>query len=127
MGGSGICEGHASRGERGGAVLTIHKETIIERVARALLIANENLRICSGPSPCMDGPCSCTINLHQMARAAIAAMREPTREMIADGLTAIENSMESTADSYQSWDYAVDGTAYAGWRAMIDAALKEGE
>lgn len=61
------------------------------------------------------------------ARAAIEAMRAPTKEMIERGLMAISDNMESATDSGESWNYAVDGTAFAGWQAMIDAALAPAE
>ena len=47
------------------------------------------------------------------ARAAIAAMREPTPEMIEAGL-----------DAYEFWGRTAEHVA-DDWRDMIDAALKE--
>lgn len=51
--------------------------------------------------------------LRAMARAAIAAMREPTEAMVASGLA--ENGRG--AGTYE--DYTLDA-----WQAMIDEALK---
>lgn len=50
----------------------------------------------------------------RMARAAIEAMREPSAEMVKDGLEKPRGMID--------WKEAVA----ASWRAMIDAALKEG-
>lgn len=59
-------------------------------------------------------------------RAALLAIREPGREVMQAGITAIEDAHESTRDSYES--YLVTNAAdYArpGWEAMIDAILNE--
>lgn len=63
---------------------------------------------------------TCHIN---SAIAAIAAMREPTREMIDDGNTV-------TINAGDIWEPS-DGISYSGpscalecWQAMIDAALE---
>ncbi len=97
---------------------------MVERVAKAIHKVNDgrsskNLRV----------PWEQCIQVYQEllrneARAAIEAMREPTKQMIDKGLTAISDNMETTRDSYSSYDYAVEGTAYHGWAAMIDEALK---
>lgn len=59
-----------------------------------------------------------------LARAAIEAMREPTREMLGKGITAAEDVEDWTRDSYTSYrvDTASD-MALPVWQAMIDAAL----
>ena len=70
-------------------------DTTIERVARALLVADRS---------------AITPDYYQrMARAAIEAMREPTEAMLDAGV----NFRERNARTEQIW------------QAMIDAALKE--
>jgi hypothetical protein len=67
-----------------------------------------------------------SVNIADVARAAIAAMREPTRDMLVSGISAIEDAYDTTTDSYETYtitnaaDYALPG-----WHAMIDAALAE--
>lgn len=58
-----------------------------------------------------------SINLNEAAKAAIAAMREPTPDMNIAGGIAWSNALPK-AGTY------VDNAA-AGYQAMIDAALKE--
>jgi hypothetical protein len=72
-------------------------EGMVERVARALEALCEH-----------DGE-----PVQEMARAAIAAMREPTREMIIAG-----ERVAPAAEGYSMPDDIPDT-----WRAMIDAAL----
>jgi len=67
--------------------------TMVERVARAL---QQEM----GTAPADEPPSS-----FALARAAIAAMREPTEEMIDAWITA-------------------PGAIKGGWQAMIDAALE---
>ena len=70
-------------------------DTMIEQVARALLVADRS---------------AITPDYYQrMARAAIEAMREPTEAMLDAGV----NFRERNARTEQIW------------QAMIDAALKE--
>ena len=70
-------------------------DSMIERVARALLVADRS---------------AITPDYYQrMARAAIEAMREPTEAMLDAGV----NFRERNARTEQIW------------QAMIDAALKE--
>ena len=72
---------------------------MIERVARAIR-----------PALSFDAPVSLS---HEAARAAIDAMREPTKGMIEVGRNAIGSDFDHWA--------APDDT----WRTMIDAALEE--
>jgi hypothetical protein len=74
--------------------------TMIERVARAIKQREHQ-----------DG------NYHDLARAAIAAMREPTEEM--------RNEGRNMADDVQS-DIGGRSIEYHVWQAMIDAALSNG-
>lgn len=53
------------------------------------------------------------------ARAAIAAMREPTDEM----MFAAENAVVGL----QCFSEKADSPSYKAWQAMIDAALKDGK
>ena len=68
-------------------------ESMIERVARAIY------------DEAADKPYA--TDLEPIARAAIEAMREPTREMLAAGMN--EEGVDLLSE----------------WRAMIDAALKD--
>lgn len=57
------------------------------------------------------------------ARAAVAAMRKPTKEMIGAGDDAME---WDSSDSSGSWFVRYsDGDSANSWEAMIDALLKE--
>lgn len=96
-------------------------ETMIERVARAIYEG----RCGRGCKHWRRLLASHRAPYFADARAAIEAMRKPSKDMIADGLYAIQSHMDSTTDSIASYDIAVDGTAYHGWVAMIDAALSE--
>lgn len=68
-----------------------------------------------------------------LARSALAAIEQegyvvvpqaPDKIMIEKGLTAIQDNMDSTRDTYGSYDYAVEGTAYHCYVAML-AATKD--
>ena len=86
---------------------------MIERVAKAIWEAK-------GSSQDVEAA------FHEMARAAIAAMREPTKHMLAKGETAVDNNIDSTSDTEGSYDIINRmGAAAGSWRAMIDAALAE--
>jgi hypothetical protein len=64
--------------------------------------------------------------LYRQALAAIEAMREPTREMLDMGASAIDDAHDSTRDSYSEYTITSGSDyAYPGWTAMIDAALSE--
>jgi hypothetical protein len=79
-------------------------DSMVERVARA---------ICPFSQPCPDvcDPCA------SKARAAIAAMREPTEEMISAG--------EGQVWEYDhGWGISASGVTVLAWETMIDAALK---
>lgn len=88
-------------------------ESMIDRVAKAIYDAANaedyvsDYRFHDGDTT-LDG----RFNLDKFARAAIEAMREPTKAMLKDG-------WEHTADP--CWE---DDVADC-WRAMIDAALSE--
>jgi hypothetical protein len=73
---------------------------MIDRVAKAMFVAsggNPENYMCLNPDI-----------WHQPARAAIVAMREPTRKMVSA-------AYDDTNAMDQSW----------AWQAMIDAALEE--
>ena len=89
---------------------------MVERVARAM-VANlqsddqrPGLIMPSDPLDCMmiDG----SVNMLSLARAAIAAMQEPTEAMLTAGDLAV---------GYNDYDGAVG----ACWKAMLAAALAE--
>lgn len=93
---------------------------MVEKVARAIEAAyqvrvEEKLQVKFNPAPEHWGT---DTEYHDMARAAIAAMREPTKGMV--------NKGESAA-----WDSDNSMPAFSamivGYQAMIDAALKESE
>lgn len=56
------------------------------------------------------------MNIEAAAKAAIAAMREPTEEMMVEAETKVPG-LSSFNDMEQS-------PSYQAWQAMIDAALK---
>lgn len=61
-------------------------------------------------------------------RAVLNILKEPTKEMISDGATAVENSIDHTSDSYSSYGvYDVAELAHEAWSAMISHILKESE
>lgn len=71
---------------------------------------------CSWPKcGCGDGPI-------QRARAAIRAMREPTKEMIAEGNDKIEYDLDYGYPSTGPSVEILSTSARDAWRAMIDAA-----
>ncbi|KAA3518871.1 hypothetical protein DXT89_26745 [Agrobacterium vitis] len=90
---------------------------MIERVARALYDASpyrDNEGSYDEQSPMYKSFCLA------LASAAIEAMREPTEAMVKKG---VEFSLSSTLSGNYRWqNYVADKH-----RAMIDAALKEGE
>lgn len=89
--------------------------TMIERVARAIY------EVLASPSePDWDNTGEETKGgAHQIARAAIEAMREPSPKMLEEGFGALISGDDDALDT------AVSDAAKC-WRAMIDAALKEG-
>jgi hypothetical protein len=87
-----------------------------ERVARAILVDNQNLGICHGPGPCMASPCCCTRNLYPLARAAIAAIREPTPEMLAAAWNVFNRYPRERLTAGPGFKEAL--------QAMIDEALR---
>jgi hypothetical protein len=95
---------------------------MVERVARAIALAqlDNDTRAVVDPNtwPVAESYCD-------MARAAIEAMREPTKVMIYVGNNEIE-------DCHDSWSYDSGSgcliepeAARNAWQSMIDAALSE--
>lgn len=74
-------------------------ESMVERVARAICDSANGEHGCGGF-------CQAVVNYGDAARAAIEAMREPTRDMIARGSWHRDNER-------------------LFWQAMIDTALNE--
>jgi hypothetical protein len=89
---------------------------MIERVARA--IDPGFWRVIAGQPSCDAIACAVEASLAR-ARAAIEAMREPTKEML-----ALVNDEERSF--YQELHDLADETTVADiWRTLIDTALKE--
>lgn len=85
--------------------------TMIERVARALMEAREGCRVTDWREAEWNPAVAQALS---EARAAIAAMREPTKEMVEAG--------DDTAGTMAiTHDYSALGT----WEDMIDTALQE--
>ena len=80
--------------------------SIIERVAKAICDSSD--QYCFWREAMDESVCAGCLN---QARAAIAAMQEPTRTMLAAG--AVGSGVDSTT------------VAFGSWECMIDAALKE--
>jgi hypothetical protein len=97
---------------------------MIERVARAISKA----RFLNGGNEDDDGWDDCSAGLRNdyrtQARAAVEAMREPTKEMWQAGTGAIEEAQDFSTDSEGTYEVTTPSD-YPGpcWRAMIDAAL----
>ena len=91
-------------------------DTMVERVAKAIYAAEHGTEYQDG-TPVRPSPDEWDVLL-TCARAAIAAMREPTPEMIA--------KRDDDSDPVH-WDYKchVCGGAEHAWKTMIDAALGE--
>ena len=94
---------------------------MVERVARALFEEAERQLRAAYPNrdPVQWGNCvAFDHDSHcAYARAAIASMREPTKEMVETGeLTIFE-------DQARQAEFSMDLTR-VGWRAMIDEALR---
>jgi len=89
---------------------------MVERVARALCVED-------GHDP--------DVRLRwrsyvESARGAIEALRDLPRHVIGAMETAVEDSIDSTSDTEQSWDvWDANTVANAVHRAFIDAALKD--
>lgn len=79
---------------------------MVERVARAVMEAN-------GENECLPMQ-----DYLAMARAAITAMREPTRAMLEDG----ERTTFEWVAEVSDWQLQ---NIKEGWQAMIDKALEE--
>lgn len=96
-------------------------QSMIERVARAILqcdIGTGEPLVCQLAFIIDDPKLSAAI----IARAAIEAMREPTPEMV----DILRDERRITHES-PCRPYITDSDMQEGWRAAIDAALKEGE
>lgn len=107
--------------------------SMIERVARAMYAADEEIAL---DSPSVEYWFSgqnretkfTADGYRTLARAAFAALREPTRAMVDAGDAALADQIDSDRDSRTD---EVSSTIRSGaqtevFRAMIDAALKEG-
>lgn len=81
------------------------------------------------PDDCADHVCYCYRITREEARAAIIAcleaMLSPSKTVLAAGLDAIRDHMDSTQDSYSSWDFPVEVTALEGLKAMIQEVAAE--
>lgn len=87
---------------------------MIERVARAIYAAQWNDPHCAPPIPFEDAVQDPRHSLVEMAKAAIEAMREPTKAMLEAANTVIVGDfIEHKSDE-----------AYLYYRAIIDAALQ---
>lgn len=62
---------------------------------------------------------------YRAARAALLALREPTKDMMPKGLEAIQMNMDYGRDTDGSYEMPDHGTAYHCFVAMIDAILSE--
>lgn len=83
-------------------------DDMVERVALAISGSDDPANILS-------------IHRHR-ARAAIEAMRLPTREMVNAGAIDIERAgNDETNSTFELWNHEV----IAVWQAMIDAALQK--
>lgn len=69
-------------------------------------------------------------NWEEMAHAAIAAMREPTKEMADKGGDVLDDCKDGGWDSggdgesHNTYEYIMAGSQTTIYQAMIDAALK---
>ncbi len=95
---------------------------MIEQVARALALEDSGVEQIES----MDDP----DYYRKLARIAIKAMREPTKEMIVVGGDKIDDCLDSNYDSNadgESYHYNTmkPGSQTDVYQAMIDAALKE--
>lgn len=103
-------------------------ENMIERVARAICAKDDALDTCAGRGGC-DDPEGCF--RFDQARAAIAAMREPTPEMVTAGMSVAvkppdwmqPNPLGDASYVHKSF-MSRENTA-AHFTAMIDQAIKE--
>lgn len=85
-----------------------------KRVLDAILLA-----VSAPPPPSDDEP---FIDWDAVSRAAIRAMREPTKEMIAEGNDKIEYDLDHGYPSTGPSVEILPTSARDAWRAMIDAA-----
>ena len=90
--------------------------SMVERVARAMQSVDDSM---NNRMELTDAEAA------QLARAAIEAMREPTKEMVEAGYNAIDEAVD-----YYNYDsgsgYTIEPSGGADvLRAMIDAALNE--
>lgn len=94
-------------------------ESMIKRVARAICCADR-------PRECNGSDCGLSACLDE-ARAAIAALRDPTGRMWVAGRSRFAHHAERYRQQVTSEaaDIHADTAPDDIWRAMIDAALKE--
>lgn len=99
---------------------------MVERVARAITaVADETVGGCSSDRCCCSGAdaleCKTGLVIDDLARAAIAAMREPTASMSNSGT----DITWWTGSGDEEWEENVSShVARQIFQAMIDAALK---
>jgi len=120
--------------------------TMVERVARALAEARGGeaffdddwtRMVADYQQMCRQHPRyirgrSLIADAFREARAAIAVMREPTKAMADAGETALESQMDEGMSSLEggnvhTYTHLMYGAQSEVFRAMIDAALAEGE
>lgn len=87
---------------------------MIEKVARAIMIAGGGCEVVDWEAEAVDNP-NVDRALKQ-ARAAIEALREPTEEMCRDGARSMRGS--------DSMIHSSNLDALLVWRAMIDATME---
>ena len=94
-------------------------ETMIERVARAVIAAiNDGPGFADETARLDNVTVDARVDMLAVTRAAIAAMREPTPQQCAAALAALDDGTVADPKA-AAWD------ATRAYRAMIDAALKE--
>jgi len=98
---------------------------MVERVARAMapMFAEANSYWCNGTEwpDCPPATCQCRKMAFEAARAAIAAMREPTEEMVRAGLTSL------AVTAFGMPEFEPRDEAELCFTSMIDAALTSSE
>jgi DNA invertase Pin-like site-specific DNA recombinase len=101
---------------------------IVDRVARVIYEANRDAADSSRPPARNQRPFDDLHSLHreaikEIARAAIAAMREPTREMVAAlELIYVNSGQSSGSRARRSKNFNL---GFNGYQSMIDEALKQ--
>ena len=99
-------------------------ESMIEHMARGMYERNDKAYpISSHPWEEVDP--RVTTRYRRQARAALKAMREPTKEMIYDGDTVSEDAGD-IYDPSGGCNHGGPQCGYEVWQAMIDKALEDG-